>query len=65
MAGKGCRYRPVDREKYRENYERIFGKEEIPNVSEEARKELEALRENLGVRPTPDSPPTDHPQPLP
>jgi len=25
-AGKGDKYRPVDREKYRENYEKIFGK---------------------------------------
>lgn len=25
-AGKGDRYRPVDMNKYRENYEKIFGK---------------------------------------
>jgi len=25
-AGKGDRYRPVDRKKYGENYDRIFGK---------------------------------------
>ncbi len=25
-AGKGCVYRPVDKKKYDENYERIFGK---------------------------------------
>ena len=25
-AGKGDKYRPVDMEKYRENYEKIFGK---------------------------------------
>ena len=25
-SGKGDKYRPVDREKYRENYEKIFGK---------------------------------------
>lgn len=25
-AGKGDKYRPVDRDKYRENYEKIFGK---------------------------------------
>jgi hypothetical protein len=25
MAGKGDRYRPVDRKKYEENYARIFG----------------------------------------
>ena len=25
-AGKGSRYRPVDQDKYRENYEAIFGK---------------------------------------
>ena len=25
-AGKGDKYRPVDMQKYRENYEKIFGK---------------------------------------
>jgi|TARA_R110002020_G_scaffold225156_2_gene435283 hypothetical protein len=25
-AGKGDKFRPVDMEKYRENYEKIFGK---------------------------------------
>ena len=25
-AGKGDRYRPVDQDRYRENYEKIFGK---------------------------------------
>ncbi len=25
-AGKGCAYRPVDKKKYDENYDRIFGK---------------------------------------
>jgi len=28
MTGKGDRYRPVDKDKFDENYERIFGKEE-------------------------------------
>lgn len=27
MAGKGSRYRPVDRKKYNENYDRIFRKD--------------------------------------
>lgn len=30
-AGKGSRYRPVDQDKYRENYEAIFGKKETKN----------------------------------
>ena len=27
-AGKGCRYRPVNKKKYDENYERIFRKKD-------------------------------------
>ena len=30
-AGKGCRYRPVDGAKYRENYDRIFGEKKCKN----------------------------------
>ena len=30
-AGKGSRYRAVDEEKYRKNYEAIFGKKETKN----------------------------------
>lgn len=29
-AGKGDRYRPVDRKRYEENYEKLFGSEECP-----------------------------------
>lgn len=29
-AGKGDRYRPVDRKRYEENYEKLFGSEQCP-----------------------------------
>ncbi len=32
-AGKGSKYRPVDRKKYSENYEAIFGKKKKPKNS--------------------------------
>lgn len=31
-AGKGSRPRPVDQQKYNDNYDRIFGKKEVPVV---------------------------------
>lgn len=31
-AGKGDKYRPVDMQKYRENYEKIFGKKDKKNA---------------------------------
>ena len=31
-AGKGDRYRPVDREKYGRNYTRIFSKKKLPKI---------------------------------
>lgn len=31
MAGKGDKYRPVDKEKFSEGYDRIFGKKEKKN----------------------------------
>jgi hypothetical protein len=31
-AGKGDDYRPVNQRKWDENYERIFGKKEMPNT---------------------------------
>jgi|DEB0MinimDraft_12_1074336.scaffolds.fasta_scaffold09318_8 hypothetical protein len=32
-AGKGSKYRPIDRKKYSENYEAIFGKKKQPKNS--------------------------------
>ena len=32
-AGKGDKYRQVDMKKYRENYEKIFGKKKNPNTN--------------------------------
>lgn len=33
MAGKGSKYRPVDRKIFGDNYDRIFGKKEVQNVA--------------------------------
>lgn len=33
MAGKGSKYRPVDRKTFGDNYDRIFGKKEVQNVA--------------------------------
>lgn len=33
MAGKGSKYRPVDRKTFGDNYDRIFGKKEVYNVA--------------------------------
>ena len=38
-AGKGDKYRPVDREKYRENYEKIFGKKKT-NVNKNSKTSI-------------------------
>jgi hypothetical protein len=35
QAGKGSRYRPVDRAKWEENYERIFGKKKLKKDEQE------------------------------
>jgi len=37
-AGKGDKYRPVDMNKYRENYEKIFGKKKKPKTSNKEKK---------------------------
>jgi hypothetical protein len=37
QAGKGDRYRQVDLDKYRENYEKIFGKKKKKKVNNEKR----------------------------
>jgi hypothetical protein len=44
-AGKGDRPRAVDRKKYEESFDRIFGKRE-PNASEEMQAELQRLKED-------------------
>ena len=36
-AGKGSRYRPVDQDKYAENYEAIFGKRKNNNGKKRTR----------------------------
>jgi hypothetical protein len=41
MAGKGDTYRPVDREKYGRNYERIFRK---PDAKQQAAKFMLSVR---------------------
>jgi len=33
-GGKGSRYRPVDKKKFNENWERIFGKDKEKNKKE-------------------------------
>tara|TARA_Y100001938_G_scaffold77389_1_gene107009 strand:- start:1755 stop:1892 length:138 start_codon:yes stop_codon:yes gene_type:complete len=38
-AGKGDKYRPVDMQKYRENYEKIFGKKKKKKPSSKKKKE--------------------------
>ena len=40
-AGKGDRYRPVDREQYEKNYEAIFGS--LDKVNEKHKSALEKL----------------------
>lgn len=35
QAGKGDKYRPVDREKWNENYDRIFGKKRKDDLNNE------------------------------
>lgn len=35
MNGKGSKPRPVDQEKYNENFEKIFGQKPLSSVSEE------------------------------
>jgi len=35
MAGKGDDYRPVDRKKFAENYDKIFGKKEKKSEQQE------------------------------
>ena len=37
-AGKGDRYRPVDQDRYRENYEKIFGKAKTNGRKDSNRK---------------------------
>lgn len=38
-AGKGSRYRPVDRKKYSENYDKIFGKKKTkPQPKKDGKK---------------------------
>jgi len=37
-AGKGDKYRPVDMNKYRENYEKIFGKKKPKKKSNKEKK---------------------------
>ena len=37
-AGKGDRYRVVDRKKYSENYEKIFGKKKKSRVKKKEKK---------------------------
>ena len=37
-AGKGDRYRSVDRKKYSENYEKIFGKKKKHKVKKKEKK---------------------------
>lgn len=46
MNGKGDTYRPVDRKKYDENYDKIFGKrvkESLDKVNEKHGKTLKKL----------------------
>ena len=38
-AGKGDKYRPVDMNKYRENYEKIFGKKKKKKKKSNSKKE--------------------------
>tara|TARA_Y100000004_G_C8736421_1_gene336430 strand:- start:347 stop:484 length:138 start_codon:yes stop_codon:yes gene_type:complete len=38
-AGKGDKYRPVDMNKYRENYAKIFGKKKKKPISTKKKKE--------------------------
>lgn len=35
QAGKGDKYRPVDRDKWNENYDRIFGKKRKEDLKDE------------------------------
>lgn len=44
MAGKGDRYRPVDRKKYEENYDKIF--KAINRINEKFDKALKKLKED-------------------
>ena len=37
-AGKGDKYRPVDMNKYRENYEKIFGKKKTKKTNKKDKK---------------------------
>lgn len=37
-AGKGDKYRPVDRKKWDENYDRIFGKKKNENTKKKSKK---------------------------
>ena len=37
-AGKGSVYRPVDQDKYRENYEKIFGKKKTKTTKKKGDK---------------------------
>ena len=44
MSGKGDRYRPVDRKKYEENYDKIF--KAINRINDKFDKALEKLKDN-------------------
>ena len=43
MAGKGCRYRPVNQKKYGENYDKIFGKQNPKLEKTEKGKEIKEI----------------------
>ncbi len=44
MNGKGSRYRPVDRKKYEENYDKIF--KALDRINNKFDKALEKLKDN-------------------
>lgn len=52
MSGKGDTYRPVDKKKFAENYDRIFGKKEEEHEHAEAMRAF-AEGKKLEFRPKP------------
>ena len=44
-GGKGSKQRPTDRDKYNENYDRIFGKKEEDELKESYKQSLENKKE--------------------
>ena len=40
-AGKGSAQRPFDKQKFEDNWDRIFGKKELPKEEEDSAKENE------------------------